>query len=535
MKDSSISPNLFISMFLSQDHKPQRSISQPNDETTKPNVFKRAWLRMSQRKTKKKRPRSTSEPGARRRMTPDERSALASRALPDEPGKEKQETPQKSQVEESEGNASLRRMTTPEGYEMMDDDVPESSISRKSRTSRTSETSSADGTVISRPSVSDKSPITEEPDEPDGYVMVDGMDIEEIVKEAERRVQEETRREAENEINAQKEKADNKSSTLSDSTLPGANAQELKDQASPSAKATHDEIEKSESTEKEDNRGSVGYDNIDLPVTVPAAVVEPPFTDKSPKTPVRPKSLETKQEMKVNVNKSRRGMRKPPPDIVLSPNDMSSPENPYVNSPPLVKSVDYVNIPGSNSRGFSNGIRNRSKTANSGKSSKKLLNPYEKYDGNDDSIYHSVESLLPGNPAYQNIRAESNRSHSFDNIHGHAYTNLPGHAMNGQTYQNIGPPGQTYVNVTPSRRKRFQKNENAHQLNYIQVEGTDGIPGLSGQPSFSTPAVEQQKSATSPSSEYTWIDESRTRLLKETARMHSDLRKENLPKVSKKY
>lgn len=509
-----------LRFFFSQDNTPQRSISQPNGDKSKPNVFIRAWQRVSQRKPKKKRPRSTSEPGTRSRTSrKPEENAATSRDLPKVPTDKKPDLPARPQNSDERGNSSLRRMTTPEGYEIMDDDVVDAASARKGRASRTSE-SSADGTVISRQSYPEKTAIAEEPGDPDGYVLVEAMDVEEIVREAERRVEEERKRKME-----KTESAQVKTSSDEDKENSLQNGEEAA-QSPPSDTTTNVESNSKNTEDKKSNRGSEGYDNIDPPNAVPVANSQSP-----PKTPVRPKSLETKQEMMVNTNKSRRGMRKPPPEIVL-PNDIQSPENPYVNSPPL-KTVDYVNIPGSGIRGLTNGVRNRSKTTNNGKSKK--LNPYEKYDGNDDSIYHSVESLLPGNPAYQNIRAESNRSHSFDNIPGHSYTNLPGHGMNGQTYQNIGPQGQqAYVNVTP-RRKRFQKNHNPHNLNYIQVEGTDGFPGASGPPIFSAPPEQQNSPAKSPSSEYTWIDESRTRLLKETARMHSDLRKENLPKVSKKY
>jgi len=474
---------------------------------------------MSQRKHKKKRPRSRSEPDQRSR--PSRRSEERDVPTPKDlfiasPVGEKPDLPARPGDVEKSGNSSARRMTTPEGYEIMDDDVVDAISIRKGRTSRTSD-SSADGTIISRQSSPEKTAIAEEPDDPDGYVMVDGMDVDEILKEAERRVEEDTKREMEENAKAKVSDEENQNS-ISNGKEPIQ---------TPPRVVTNGESSPKSAEEKKANRSSDGYDNIDP--TIAAAAVS---NISPPKAPIRPKSLETKQETMVNVNKSRRGMRKPPPAIILS-SDSTSPESPYVNSPPI-KTVDYVNIPGSGPRGYANGVRNRSKTTNSNKSNK--LNPYEKYDGNDDSIYHSVESLLPGNPAYQNIRAESNRCHSYDNLPGHSYTNLPGHFVNGQAYQNIvGPPGQqAYVNVTPSR-KRFQRNQNTHQLNYIQVEGTDGFPGATGPPVFTTPPEQQNSPAKTPSSEYTWIDESRTRLLKETARMHSDLRKENLPKVAKKY
>lgn len=498
--------------FVDRD-QPQRSISQPNEETAKPNLFKRAWMRVSQRKTRKKRARSQSEPGPRPNS---ERSnhpiATTSRQLPKEPENDQEAV----QFSGKSGTSSIRRMTTPEGYEMMDENNADVSITsfNKTRTSRTSYTSVDEPINNLCP---EKTAIEEETDDPDGYVLVDGLpDVETILKEAEKQFEEEAKKQDYGE-----------SEEIGNPENTGYEIVETKLEMSEKDEKNKNDVIKQKGSEDEPKRGSVGYDNVDLSSVI-ALTNGNETSDISskcpPKTPTRPKSLDSNQVNSVNTQKSRRGMRKPPPDIVLS-DDACSPENPYVNSPPL-KSVDYVNIPGSN-RGNNTGFRSRSKTTKQSNVKSRKLNPYEKYDGNDDSIYHSVESLLPGNPTYQNIRAESNRSHS--------YTNLPSHTMNGQTYQNVGPPGQqAYVNVTP-RKKKFQKNQNTHHLNYIQVEGTDGVPVFSGQSSFSPPVEQANSGVKSSSSEYTWIDESKTRLLKETARMHSDLRKENLPKVSKKY
>jgi hypothetical protein len=442
---------------------------------------------------------------------------------------------------------------TPDGYEIMtgdnEDDVVDAGKERnENKTSETSvEANPTSRTTIDK-DAEKKTTVPEESSDPDGYVLVDGVDgVDEIIKEAEKRLEEKARKEEEKEKEEKKleTEKDNKGQAEEIENMdPSYETMEIQ---SPKVKTPVDipsrliassEDESKEKPEKNDksDRNSDGYDNVDVPLTKESEkktngnIVNPAAENKPPKTPVRPKSLETKQELLINSTKGRRGIKNVPPQLVLPP-DTPSPERPYVNSPP--KTADYVNVPGSRTRGMNNAIRSRTKTTTN-KSGSKKLNLYDIYDGNDDSIYHSVESLMPGNPAYQNLRAESNRSHSFDNIPGHSYTNLPGHSFDGQAYQNVSPPGtQAYVNVNAPKR-RFQKNQNSHQLNYIQVEGTDGMGGQYGPPSFSIP-MEQNNAAAKNSSEYTWIDESRTRLLKETARMHSDLRKENLPKVTKKY
>ena len=143
---------------------------------------------------------------------------------------------------------------------------------------------------------------------------------------------------------------------------------------------------------------------------------------------------------------------------------------------------------------------------------KKSKTPWSKYDGIDDSVYHSVESLMPDGRrvphGYQNLKYSANgRAHSFESLDGvHSYTNMP-----APQYQNLGPGG-SYINV-PSQKKR--------NLNYIQV----GVADL-GPP---TP-----RSQVSMGAEYTFIDEVKTNVLKKAAREHSFSRKENLARVTKK-
>ena len=204
---------------------------------------------------------------------------------------------------------------------------------------------------------------------------------------------------------------------------------------------------------------------------------------------------------------TRRGMKNPPRLNLPSTSTAGSAEHLYVNSP---KIVDYVNVQGSKA----GGLRSRSKTSSqSGNRSK--LNPYAMYDGNDDSIYHSVESLMPSHPGYQNVFADDpSRSHSFENIAGHSYANVSGAQP---SYQNIGHFDRSYVNVL----SRPQQGN----LNYIRIGGTDSSHAPSPLPITST----------SPkSSDYTWIDERKTKLLQDTAKMHSEKRQENLPRMMKK-
>lgn len=204
---------------------------------------------------------------------------------------------------------------------------------------------------------------------------------------------------------------------------------------------------------------------------------------------------------KVSNVSSRRGL-KAPPMLNLSPSStVGSAEHLYVNSP---KTVEYVNIQGGRPGAFR--PRNKSSTSK--------LNPYAMYDGNDDSIYHSVESLMPSHPGYLNVRADDpSRSHSFENIAGHSYANVTGRQP---SYQNIGHVDRSYVNMMSMP---YQGN-----LNYVRIEGVDS-------PQASCPLSVN----TSPkSSDYTWIDERKTKLLQDTAKLHSERRQENLPRVMKK-
>ena len=204
---------------------------------------------------------------------------------------------------------------------------------------------------------------------------------------------------------------------------------------------------------------------------------------------------------------TRRGLKNPPMLNLPPTSTVGSAEHLYVNSP---KVVDYVNVQG----GRPSALRSRGK-ANSQSGGRSKLNPYAMYDGNDDSIYHSVESLMPSHPGYQNVLADDpSRSHSFENIAGHSYANVAG----GQpSYQNIGHIDRSYVNVMS---RPHQGN-----LNYVRLAGVDS--------SHVTSPL--SINSTSPkSSDYTWIDERKTKLLQDTAKMHSERRQENLPRVMKK-
>ena len=215
---------------------------------------------------------------------------------------------------------------------------------------------------------------------------------------------------------------------------------------------------------------------------------------------------------KSNSVSTRRGM-KIPPNLSLPPTTtIGSAEHLYVNSP---KIVDYVNVKGGragSASARSRALSGASKAHSGGKSM------YAMYDGNDDMIYHSVESLMPSHPGYQNVLADDpSRSHSFENIAGHSYANVAG---GHPSYQNIGHMDRSYVNVMS---RPHQGN-----LNYIRLEGVDSPHAPSPLVSSTSP-----KSA-KPSSDYTWIDERKTKLLKDTAKMHSERRQENLPRVIKK-
>ena len=210
---------------------------------------------------------------------------------------------------------------------------------------------------------------------------------------------------------------------------------------------------------------------------------------------------------------TRRGMKNPPSLSLQPTSTAGSAEHLYVNSP---KVVDYVNVKGARA---SPGLRSRAKTgvAKTGTSSKSKLNPYEIYDGNDDSIYHSVESLMPSHPGYRNVmNNDPSRSHSFENIAGHSYANVLGGLP---SYKTMGHMDRKYVNVV--------SQQNQGNLNYIKLDGVDSFQGAS-------PFASTSPKSTKPSSDYTWIDERKTKLLADTAKLHSERRQENLPRVMKK-
>lgn len=196
---------------------------------------------------------------------------------------------------------------------------------------------------------------------------------------------------------------------------------------------------------------------------------------------------------------TRRGLKTPPMLNLTPASTVGSAEHLYVNSP---KIVEYVNVQGARP----------SRPRNKSSSSK--LNPYAMYDGNDDSIYHSVESLMPSHPGYQNVLGDDpSRSHSFENIVGHSYANVSGRQP---SYQNIGQVDRSYVNMMSMP---YQGN-----LNYVKIAGVDSPQASSPLPTSTSPK----------SSDYTWIDERKTKLLQDTAKLHSERRQENLPRVMKK-
>lgn len=207
---------------------------------------------------------------------------------------------------------------------------------------------------------------------------------------------------------------------------------------------------------------------------------------------------------------TRRGMKNPPTLSFPPTSTVGSAEHLYVNSP---KIVDYVNVKG----GRPGAARRGKSGASKSPGSKSKLNPYAMYDGNDDSIYHSVESLMPSHPGYQNVfNDDPSRSHSFENIAGHSYANVMGAHP---SYQNIGHIDRSYVNV--------MSRPHQGDLNYIRLEGVDS-------PHATSPLASTSPKSAKPSSDYTWIDERKTRLLQDTAKMHSERRQENLPRVMKK-
>ena len=227
----------------------------------------------------------------------------------------------------------------------------------------------------------------------------------------------------------------------------------------------------------------------------------------------------TKSENDAAPVSRRRGIKNPPPELALpiSAMDDDLSGHPYVNSPP--KTADYVNIQANQlSRNKLNPIaRLRSETGvpSNATGGKSKPNPYTMYDSNEDSIYHSVESLMPSSyPGYQNITYDPSRCRSYENISGHSYANVEG----SPSYQNITrlTVDRSYVNL-PSRKS-------GGNLNYIQVAGVES----GGAPSPLIFDSRTAPKATKQSSDYTWIDEEKTRQWIKTAQMHSDSRKENL-------
>lgn len=218
------------------------------------------------------------------------------------------------------------------------------------------------------------------------------------------------------------------------------------------------------------------------------------------------KAMETHGDSTATSVSTRRGLKNPPVLNLPPTSTVGSAEHLYVNSP---KTVDYVNVKG----GRSGALRSRSKTS-SQSGGKSKLTPYAMYDGNDDSIYHSVESLMPSHPGYLNVLGDDpSRSHSFENIAGHSYANVGGAQPSNQ---NIGRADRSYVNVMS---RPYHGN-----LNYVRVEGVDASHATSPLPITTSPK----------SSDYTWIDERKTKLLQDTAKLHSERRQENLPRFMKK-
>lgn len=209
---------------------------------------------------------------------------------------------------------------------------------------------------------------------------------------------------------------------------------------------------------------------------------------------------------------TRRGMKNPPSISLPPTSTVGSAEHLYVNSP---KIVEYVNVKGGKAGPGVARSRAKSGVAKTKAGNTSKLNPYAMYDGNDDSIYHSVESLMPSHPGYQNVFGDDpSRSRSFENIAGHSYANVAGVRP---SYQNIGHMDRSYVNV--------MSRPHHGNLNYIRLEGVDKKShGLS-------PLASTSPKSAKPSSDYTWIDERKTRLLQDTAKMHSERRQENLPRV----
>ncbi|XP_032223132.1 uncharacterized protein LOC5521977 [Nematostella vectensis] len=516
---------------------PQRSESQTEGVSSRPNFFKRTWLRISKRGPKRPRPRSRSVPSLSRRgrhheevtapvpLTPELPSTTTSEVFKDET-RFSRETAKSVKPSETSSEHPL----TPDGYELMNDNPDEVFNENVYRVnSMTSQSSDKRLSLLLALEQGKKSPIDEESTDKDGYVLVDEMDVEEIVKEAERRLEEEKKRGDE----APKATLDQASVTNKDGKALVCSSEGTTQAGEEKKIIKSDEVAQDDTDGKPTLGKAKSKETLVNGVCAAGKHENGPIQNEEKKKEETPPARLPKTGKSNRQTKGKRGLKNPPPELSLPDGDVLK-DAPYVNTPAATttdyvnvtsppKTADYINVPGSKLKV----LRERSRTT----PNKKKQHHYDMYDGNDDSIYHSVESLMPGNPAYQNLQHDANRSHSFDNIPGHAYSNLPGHnGSAGLAYQNISPPGaQAYVNINSTPKRKFQRNPNTHNLNYIHVEGTSGPPVMQS-------PVEPSGTGVKPSSDYTWIDESKTRLLKETARLHSDLRKENLPKVqTKKY
>lgn len=495
-----------------------------DESHTQPSFLKRAWLRMSKKRIKGKaeRPRSQSMPSTTRRpkksepVSPpskiDERTFRRNDSVPTYLGRTSntddvfEQEPAKSPVPGYENIMGV----TPQGYEVM---IPDSTDGRRATHSgafsptRKGSAEQGVGTIKED---------GRNPGDAEGYVVVEGRDeelVEILIKESSGKGKKEIE---ESENGRVKSSSSTTERQDEGNVIPEENESETQEKTSETEKPdlANDEVkceiivtpsDAGDSKAKNEEECSVvnGHkDNIE-PITEQKSQTmssrrpteNPDYVNGGITSPKRVANGTVS-----NVS-SRRGL-KAPPMLNLSPSStVGSAEHLYVNSP---KPVEYVNVQGGRPGVFR--PRNKSSTSK--------LNPYAMYDGNDDSIYHSVESLMPSHPGYLNVRADDpSRSHSFENIAGHSYANVAGRQP---SYQNIGHVDRSYVNMMSLP---YQGN-----LNYVRIEGVDS-------PQASSPLAVN----TSPkSSDYTWIDERKTKLLQDTAKLHSERRQENLPRVMKK-
>ena len=227
-----------------------------------------------------------------------------------------------------------------------------------------------------------------------------------------------------------------------------------------------------------------------------------------------------------NRSRTPRGFKNPPPEII-SPKDQN---NSYVNSDALRLAAEYVNIPGSQNK-----LRPRCKTTTlqvSSRSPGKSTDPYAMYDSNgDDSIYHSVESLMPGSglSGYQNLKTIST---SFDSIP--TYCNVP---AGNSSYQNLGAtraPRQdvSYVNVPVRAKKGGRRKQDHPTLNYVEVEALEKALS-SSTPSVHSRSPPKSSNSSSSNSNYTFIDHEKTEYLKQLASNRRKEQKEEKEKLKK--